>query len=92
MVVLGIGSFLLCVALYRYRLVPRLLAGFGFVGYAALLTSSCLSLTGQEVSPLLFAPGAVFEIAFPLWLMIKGLNAQEKPPQSKESAQDSLTA
>lgn len=78
MVVLGVGSLLLCFVLGRYRLVPRLLTALGWVGYAALLASSGLSLLGQEASPLLFVPGALFEIAFPLWLIFKGTAVPEE--------------
>ncbi|CAI6060735.1 DUF4386 domain-containing protein [Cohnella sp. JJ-181] len=75
MIALSAGSLLLCHVLYRARLVPRALSVIGFVGYAALLASACLSLLGQDAGPVLFVPGALFEIAFPIWMMVKGFNS-----------------
>ncbi|WP_150272809.1 DUF4386 domain-containing protein [Paenibacillus tepidiphilus] len=72
MIVLGLGSLLLCTVLYRSRLVPRFLSILGYAGYAALLASGCLALLGLESGPVLYVPGAIFEIAFPLWLIFKG--------------------
>ncbi|MFC4305328.1 DUF4386 domain-containing protein [Cohnella boryungensis] len=78
MLVLSLGSLLLCHILYRSRLVPRLLAVIGFIGYAALLASSCLAILGQEIGPVLYVPGAVFEIAFPVWIIVKGFNVRKE--------------
>ncbi|GGN94817.1 DUF4386 domain-containing protein [Saccharibacillus kuerlensis] len=93
MVVLALGSFLLCVVLYRFRLIPRLLSIFGFIGYASLLTSSCLSLIGRDAGALLYIPGAVFEIAFPLWLIFKGVNMEGRNARDRrKSDREPLTA
>lgn len=78
MIVLGLGSLLLCHVLYRSRLVPRFLAVIGFIGYAALLASGCLAILGQEAGPVLYVPGAVFEIVFPVWIIVKGFNLRTK--------------
>lgn len=72
MIVLGLGSLLLCHVLYRSRLVPRLLSVIGFIGYAALLASGCLRILGQEIGSVLYVPGAIFEIVFPVWIIVKG--------------------
>jgi len=74
MIVLGIGSLLLCQVLYRSRLVPRWLSVIGFIGYAALLASSCLAILGQDTGSVLFVPGAIFEVVFPIWIIVKGIN------------------
>ncbi|WP_172250800.1 DUF4386 domain-containing protein [Saccharibacillus deserti] len=74
MLSLGLGSLAFCWLLYRERLVPRLLAGLGIIGYIALTLSSCFSLAGLEPGALLFIPGAVFEIVFPVWLIVRGLD------------------
>ncbi|MFC4598125.1 DUF4386 domain-containing protein [Cohnella hongkongensis] len=74
MIVLSLGSLLLCRVLYRARLIPRILSVIGFVGYAALLASGCLALLGYDVGSVLYIPGAVFEIAFPVWIMAKGFD------------------
>ena len=74
MIALGAGSVGLCYVLYRANLVPRVLALVGVVGYVCLFVSGWLVIFGSDLGVLLFAPGAVFEIAFPLWLIIKGFN------------------
>ncbi|WP_080834907.1 DUF4386 domain-containing protein [Cohnella massiliensis] len=74
MIVLGVGSLLFCYILYRSRLVPRWLSVVGFIGYAGLLASSCLSIVGLDSGTVLFIPGAIFEIVLPVWLIVKGFH------------------
>jgi hypothetical protein len=74
MIVLGAASLLLCYILYRFRLVPRAISVLGFVGYIAIFAYGWLEISGQSIGLVLFIPGAVFEIVFPLWLIIKGFN------------------
>lgn len=73
MLSLGIGSLLLCRALYRSRLVPPFLAILGFLGYLCLIVSVAFEFSGQRPTGALYAPGAIFEVAFPLWLIVRGL-------------------
>jgi hypothetical protein len=73
MIGLGIGSLALTYTLYTRRLTPRTIAGVGLVGYAFLVAWGALSvLEGGNASMALFAPGAVFEIAFPAWIFARG--------------------
>jgi len=72
MIGLSLGSLLFCRALFRTRLVPRALAGLGFVGYALLATGGALELFDHNVGVLLSAPGGVFEAAVGVLLVIKG--------------------
>lgn len=72
MIVLGVGSVALCVVLYQYGLAPRLLSLLGLCGYVALIAYGVLGMLGREPGFALFIPGAIFEIAFPLWLIVKG--------------------
>lgn len=74
MIVLGLGSLLLCYVLYRSELVPRWLSVIGFIGYIGLLTSSGLTICGRDTGAILYMPGAIFEIVLPLWLLVKGFN------------------
>jgi Domain of unknown function (DUF4386) len=74
MIALGLGSLLLCHGLYAWRLVPRPIALLGFIGYACLLAWGVLGiLLGEDPSGVLLVPGAVFELAFPAWLLARGL-------------------
>lgn len=72
MLVLSLGSLLLCVILYRFKLVPAFLSIIGMIGYVALLLSSCLEIVNQPIGPVLYIPGAIFELVFPIWLIVKG--------------------
>ena len=73
---LGIGSLFFCVALYRLRLVPRILAVWGFVGYAAFATGCFLELAGVAGAGLVSTiPGGLFEILFSIWLIVRGFGA-----------------
>lgn len=74
MLVLSLGSLLFCYIIYRSRLVPRLFSIIGFIGYTGLVASSSLSIAGLDVGAVLYIPGAIFEIALPVWLIIKGFN------------------
>jgi len=71
MLCLGAGSLPFMHVLYRTRLIPRSLSILGFIGYAALLLWALVALAGHDAGIALFGPGAVFEIAFPLWLIVK---------------------
>jgi uncharacterized protein DUF4386 len=74
MIALGAGSLLLCYILYKVKLVPRAISILGFVGYIALFAYGWLEIFGLNIGLVLFIPGAIFEIVFPLWLIIKGFN------------------
>lgn len=72
MLVLGLGSIMLCFLLYRARMIPRFLSMLGLAGYAALMASSALTIMGYEPGVMLFIPGGLFELLFPIWLISKG--------------------
>jgi len=75
MISLSAGSIFFCYVLYKNKLIPRTLSVLGFIGYLLLLASSLLSIIGFENTTLLYIPGALFEIIFPFWLIIKGLRS-----------------
>lgn len=75
MLALGIGSVPFCTLLLTRRLIPRWLAVAGIVGYVALAASAVIAILGYEtLSIYLYAPGAIFEIVFPLWLIVRGID------------------
>lgn len=81
MIVLGAGSLLLAFVLYEARLVPRFLPILAFVGYVSLFASGWLEIAGHSAA-WLYIPGGLFELIFPLWLIVKGFN----PPPATSSA------
>ncbi len=75
MIALGLGSVMFCYLLYKSKLIPRLLAVWGLVGYGALLTGGFLEILGLKVGLALSVPGGLFEIVFPLWLIFRGFSS-----------------
>ncbi len=74
MLVLSLGSLPFAYLLYQSKLIPRFISVLGFIGYIALLLWSVLTISGFTPGMLLFIPGALFEIIFPIWLLAKGFN------------------
>lgn len=74
MIALGAGSLLFVYALYKFRLIPRALSVLGAVGYVGLFASGWMSIAGWEMAPGLYVPGALFELALPIWLIVKGFH------------------
>ena len=72
---LGLGSLGFCYLLYQSKLIPRSISVLGLLGYAALLASALLEILGQSTGMILYAPGALFEIILPIWLIAKGFNS-----------------
>lgn len=87
MIALGAGSMFLMYLLYKFRLVPRTLSVLGTVGYIALFASGWLEIAGLDIAQALYIPGGLFEILFPLWLIIRGFSeAVPDIPQGVEPA------
>lgn len=81
LIFLGLGGVILTSMLYRMKLVPRIIAAFGFIGYALLLPSAILALFGAlDPTPggpgtIMAVPVAIWEIIImPSWLFTKGFN------------------
>ena len=75
----GLGAFLYYYVLYRSRLVPRWLSGWGLVGAALCLVATVYAGFTQEfgfstVNNVLNAPIGVQEMVLAVWLIVKGFN------------------
>ena len=75
MIALGVGSVPFWYLAYRTRLVPRLLAALGMVGYAIFFTGYALDILGLDVGLLLAIPGGLFEVALAIWLIARGFSS-----------------
>jgi hypothetical protein len=75
MIGLGLGSVPFWYLFYRARLLPRVLAALGIVGYAIFATGAILEILGFEVGLILSLPGAVFEVSVGIWLIAKGFSS-----------------
>ena len=83
---LAVGSwiFLLCALLYRFRLVPRVLAAFGLVGSLLQIAGVTLrGLLGYPPETRLAMPLAPAYVALALWLIVKGFDERHRPLEAR---------
>lgn len=71
------GGVIFSFLLYRSRLIPRILAGLGIVGYVMLLLGIPAALLGiadlnSVWGMIFFVPGGLFELILPLLLFVTG--------------------
>ena len=55
---------------------PRAFAGYAVIGYIIHVVGMIAELFGYPISNMLMIPGALFEVALPIWLFVKGFSAQ----------------
>lgn len=70
-----VGSFSMSVfylALLRFALIPRALAGFGLVAALLLLYAVATPLLGQKINFTLMAPVGLAQLAVAFWLLARG--------------------
>jgi hypothetical protein len=78
--VTSVGGTILAVLLYRSLLVPRWIAVLGLIGYPALFVGCILDLFGvtdvtKGAGLIAVAPGGLFELILPIWLLAKGFSS-----------------
>lgn len=89
LLVIGSWIFLLHALLYRFRLVPRLLAGFGLIGSILQITGVTLpAMLGYAPETRLAMPLAPAYVALAVWLIIKGFDERHRAvlAQAQEAA------
>ena len=72
MFILGIAGLILCYSFYKSKLVPRLVAVWGLVGYATFLGGSVLEVLGFNLLSIHTIPGGLWELFIGVWLIAKG--------------------
>ena len=77
MIAVGVAGLILCSAFYRSQLIPRLLAVWGLIGYAVLLSGSVLQVFGFELSSIQAIPGGLWELFIGVWLIAKGFRSSQ---------------
>jgi hypothetical protein len=84
LLVVGSWMLLLYSLLYRFRLVPRALAGFGAVASVLQITGVSLrGLLGYPPETRLAMPLAPAYVALAVWLMVKGFDERHRPLQAE---------
>lgn len=78
-----LGALMYYLIFYQTKLVPRWLSGWGLAGIILLTAAAILVMFGAIVPlstshAILVLPIAVQEIAFAVWLIIKGFSSPEK--------------
>jgi hypothetical protein len=72
----AIGSTLFCYLLLRGRMIPTVLAWLGVISSLLLVVALPLQLAGflgGPITSLIWLPMIVFEVAFALWLLVRGV-------------------
>jgi len=93
---LGVSGLMLCYTLYKAKLVPRWLAGWGLVGYAIIFGGMLSAVMGSGLGLASSLPGGLWEMFVGGWLIVKGFNAPasvaERTTTALTSEQASLSA
>jgi hypothetical protein len=80
----SLSALLLNYILYRSKLVPRWLSGWGLAGSVLSFLTYFLGFFSVHLSEWLFAPIAVQEMVFAVWLIVKGFNSSMITSLSKK--------
>ncbi|MBE0662763.1 MAG: DUF4386 domain-containing protein [Bacteroidales bacterium] len=76
----ALGGLIFSYLLYLSILVPRYLSGLGIIGYIMLFLGVVLDMfsifnINDGAGMLVYLPGGLFELFFPIWLFIKGFSS-----------------
>jgi hypothetical protein len=77
LLVAGTTLLAMYAALYRFRLVPRWLAGFGILACASQMIAVARPVFGGWVVFAMLAPLGAAQLLLLGWLVVKGLRAPE---------------
>jgi uncharacterized protein DUF4386 len=78
MIAVGFAGLMLCTVFYRAKLVPQLVAIWGLIGYAILLSGSVLTVLGFHLALIHTIPGGLWELFIGVWLIAKGFNSPSR--------------
>jgi hypothetical protein len=79
MIVFSLSALILYALLYRTRIVPRWLSGWGFAGAILLMAAGVLTMYGESAtsttSIMLTLPIGINEMVLALWLIVRGFES-----------------
>ena len=78
---LGVAGLMLCYVLYRAKLVPRILAIWGLLGYAIIFVGMLSQIMGSGLGLMSSLPGGLWELFIGGWLIVKGFNSSAFLPK-----------
>jgi hypothetical protein len=80
----SLGSLMFYYLLYKSELIPRWLSGWSLIGAALFLTSAFMVMFGLDSGSSLYiglnAPGGLGEMILAVYLIAKGFNEKNLPP------------
>jgi hypothetical protein len=83
---LGLAGLMLCYTLYRAKLVPRVLAVWGIIGYAIILFGMLSAVMGSGLGLVSSLPGGLWEVFIGVWLIAKGFSSSEFVPKAARTS------
>lgn len=92
---LGLAGLMLCYTLYRAKLVPRILAVWGLVGYGIIFLGMVSEIMGSGLGLVSSLPGGLWEVFIGVWLIVKGFNSSAtalEPDRAINASQKSVPA
>src|SRR2546430_2326425 len=87
MITLGVSGLLLCYTLYRAKLLPRLVAGWGLIGYAILFVGMLSEVMGSGLGLASSIPGGLWEAFVGVWLIAKGFNSSALALRGRDASE-----
>jgi hypothetical protein len=76
----GLAGLVFFATLFRFALVPRILAAFAVIAAAMQITGVAMPLFGRDVVFPLLAPSGLAQLALALWLLVKGFGRPSTAP------------
>jgi hypothetical protein len=90
LIFVGLGGTIFCYLFFKSKYVPRPLATWGIVTYVSMLILALISILipnhPEMIEIVLYSFGGLFELTFGFWLLVKGVNAQQRDNQMPASS------
>lgn len=83
MISLGISGLMLNYLFFKSKMVPRIVAVWGLVGYAIILIGMISAVMGSGLADLSSLPGGLWEMFIGVWLIAKGFNSPAITSQAR---------
>jgi hypothetical protein len=86
MAALGVSGLMLCYTLYKAKLVPQWLAGWGLVGYAIIMFGMLSEIMGSGLGDASSIIGGLWEVFIGVWLIVKGFSSSAVVSQTAKAS------